>query len=138
MMTISQAAEFQSLQYFRDFIAEMCKDYPQVDEETLYDLKLATDEACTNIITHGYAGMNPGMITLGCEVGRESIRLEVIDYGRPFRMNGPMKPDIEASLENGVAGGFGLYLVYKMMDDVIYETNEDRNCLRLIKKMRSE
>ena len=135
MKTTSRTAEFQSLGIFRDFIEAMCKDHPQVDEQILYDLKLVTDEACTNIITYGYAGTHSGSITLGCELNEEYVRLEITDFGKPFRLSEPQKPDIMACLENGTAGGFGLYFVYQMMDEVNYETSEDGNCLVLIKKL---
>jgi serine/threonine-protein kinase RsbW len=138
METTSKSAEFQSLGLFRDFIEAICKAHPHVDDQTLYDLKLATDEACTNIITYGYVGMNPGTITLGCEVDSESVRVEITDFGQPRRLSEPLRPDIEASLENGVVGGFGLYFIYQTMDEVVYKTAESRNRLVLIKKLKGE
>lgn len=135
MKITSKAAEYQSLGLFRDFIETTCKEHPQVDDHSLYDLKLVADEACTNIISYGYAGMNPGTITLGCEVNGESVRLEIIDFGKPFMLSVREKPDIEACLENGSVGGFGLFFVYQTMDEVNYEASEDGNCLVLIKKL---
>jgi serine/threonine-protein kinase RsbW len=135
MKITNKTAEFQSLELFRDFIETICKDHPRVDEQILYDLMLVTDEACTNIITYGYAGMDPGTITLGCELNGEYVRLEIIDFGKPFMMGERVKPDIEACLVNGSVGGFGLYFVYQTMDEVSYETTEDGNCLVLIKKL---
>ncbi len=66
------AAELESLSKFREFIKSICQRYPQVNAEHCYDLQLAVDEACTNIIQHGYAGMDPGSMILALEVGRES------------------------------------------------------------------
>lgn len=135
MRTTSKIAEYQSLGIFRDFIEAMCQDHPKVDEQILYDLKLVTDEACTNIIAYGYAGMDPGSITLGCELIEDYVRLEITDFGKPFMKSAPQKPDSVACLENGTVGGFGLYFVYQIMDEVYYETSENRNRLVLIKKL---
>src|SRR4030065_432189 len=62
-----RAAELESLSIFRDFITNACQQQGVQDPEVVYDLKLAVDEACTNIITHGYSGMNPGSIILALE-----------------------------------------------------------------------
>ncbi len=61
---ITRAAELESLSAFREFIEAACQQHPGIDKQLRYDLKLAVDEACTNIITHGYAGMDPGSIIL--------------------------------------------------------------------------
>ena len=65
---ITRAAEPESLAAFRGLIQDACAQHPGVDEQTCYDLKLAVEEACTNIINHGYAGMNPGSIILKLEL----------------------------------------------------------------------
>ena len=49
---ITRAAYLESLKDFREFIREHCAQLPGVDEEILYDIQLAVDEACTNIISH--------------------------------------------------------------------------------------
>lgn len=132
---MSRAAELPSLAALRDYIDTQCRDRPGVDEQTLYDLKLAVDEACTNIITHGYAGMNPGSIILNVEVAPKKVILSITDFGHAFEPSETALPDIQAGLEDQPMGGFGLYFIYQTMNQVEYETNEDGNCLRLIKNL---
>ena len=57
---ITRAAQLEALGDFRTFLKEHCAGKTGVDDQVLYDLQLAVDEACTNIITHGYADMDPG------------------------------------------------------------------------------
>ena len=133
---ITRAAELACLAVLRDFIDTHCRNQPGVDERTLYDLKLAMDEACTNVITHGYAGMNPGSIMLTIEVDEEKVILEIFDFGYAFEPCEVPKPDIQAVLKDQPMNGFGLYLIYQTMDQVEYETNEDGNCLRLTKNLQ--
>ena len=63
---ITRAAELESLSVFREFISDCCASH-NVPRETVFDLKLAVDEDCTNVIEHGYKGMDPGSIILAQE-----------------------------------------------------------------------
>lgn len=135
---ITRAAELECLASLRDFIDSHCRDLPGVDEQTLYDLKLAVDEACTNIIIHGYAGMNPGSIILSIEVKSDYIVLTITDFGHAFEPSEAPMPDIQAGLEDRPMGGFGLFFIYQCMDRVEYETYEDGNCLKLTKYIRNQ
>jgi len=109
-----------------------------MDEQTLYDLKLAVDEACTNIIIHGYSGMNPGSIILSVETDPKNVILTFTDFGHPFEPSEAAIPDVQAVLDGRPMGGFGLFLIYQCMDLVEYETNEDGNCLRLTKHIQNQ
>jgi serine/threonine-protein kinase RsbW len=136
---ITRAAELESLAAFRDFINAACREHPQFDEQFIYDLKLSVDEACTNVITHGYAGMDPGSIILTLELDEQRARITITDFGHPFEPYEPEAPDLEAGLEGErleykLNGGFGLFLIYQTMDRVDYETTEDGNCLKLVKE----
>ena len=134
---ITQAAELEALAGFRDFINSACKERGGIDEQTIYDLMLAVDEACTNIITHGYAGMNPGSIILSLEFSPQQVVMVITDFGQPFEPSEAPMPDLEAALEDRDTGGFGLYFIYQTMDEVGYQTNEDGNHLTLIKRLRT-
>jgi serine/threonine-protein kinase RsbW len=136
MQIIHKTAELQSLGTFRDFIDTVCETHTQVDEQTLFDLKLAIDEACTNIILHGYAGIDSGTIMLGCEVDNHRAVILISDFGRPFEHGERSKPDIESILETNRTGGFGLYFIYQTMDEVSYETDDNGNRLTLVKKLK--
>ena len=132
---ITRAAEYQSLAAMRDFIESACKGYPGVDDQVLYDLKLAVDEACTNIITHGYAGMNPGSIILAIDLAPQQVTMTITDFGHAFEPSETPMPDVEAGLEDRDTGGFGLFFIYQAMDDVDYECTEDGNHLTLVKRL---
>ncbi len=134
---ITRAAELESLPVFRDFIKSACKESAQMTEQTCYDLQLAVDEACTNVITHGYAGMNPGSIILALEIGESQVVVNLTDFGHPFEPSNAPVPDIEAGLEDRPMGGFGLFFIYQTMDEVQYRTTEDGNCLIFIKRLDS-
>jgi len=132
---ITRSAELEALSVFRDFIEKACKQHQSVDDQICYDLKLAVDEACTNIITHGYAGMNPGSIILSLEMDSNKVVVTITDFGHPFEPSEASAPDVEAGLEDLPMGGFGLFFIYQTMDEINYETTEDGNRLTFIKQL---
>lgn len=136
-LRITRAAELETLAVFRDFIAQACA-HNGIDADTSYALQLAMDEACTNVIQHGYAGMNPGSLMLDLEIAPQQAVMKITDFGRPFEPYEPEAPDASAALRDGDTGGFGLYFIYNTMDSVDYRTTEEGNCLILTKKLTSK
>jgi anti-sigma regulatory factor (Ser/Thr protein kinase) len=132
---ITRAAELESLQIFRDFITDCCAKY-EILSDTVLDLKLAVDEACTNIITHGYKGMNPGSIILSFRILPDRILVQITDFGHRFEPVAGPKPDVEAALEDQELGGLGLYLIYQTMDNIDYNSSEDGNMLTFTKYIK--
>ena len=130
----TRAAELDSLAPFRDFVDEVCREHG-IDEDIAYDLKLAVDEACTNVVQHGYAGMNPGSIMLDMLVSDHEVEVRLTDFGHPFEPSSAPKPDITLPLEERPAGGFGLFFIYETMDDVDYISSEEGNTLILRKQI---
>ncbi len=136
-LRITRAAELETLGVFRDFISQACaRNY--IDADTSYALQLAMDEASTNVIQHGYAGMNPGSLMLDLEIEPKQVVMRITDFGRPFEPYEPDTPDVSAALKDGETGGFGLFLIYNTMDSVDYRTTEEGNCLILTKKLTSK
>jgi serine/threonine-protein kinase RsbW len=96
-------------------------------------LKLAVDEACANIIVHGYGGKpgQPIVATLYLYPNRLEVRLR--DFGTK------VPPDSIRPLEPNVSrpGGLGVYLIHSCMDEVVYESAEGEGMvLRLVKYLR--
>ncbi len=132
---ITRAAELGSLSLFRQFISDCCGRH-DVPDGTVFDLKLAVDEACTNIIVHGYNGMDPGSIILSFRIESDRILVQITDFGHIFEPADAPKPDVEAALEDRPLGGMGLYLIYQMMDNIDYQSSEDGNTLTFTKFIR--
>jgi serine/threonine-protein kinase RsbW len=96
------------------------------------------DEACTNIVTHGYAGMNPGSIMLALEFEPHQVVVTVTDFGHPFEPCEPPAPDLKAEPGDGMTSGFGLFFIYQTMDEIRYRTAEDGNHLTFIRLLGGE
>lgn len=104
--------------------------------ETAFQIALAVDEACTNVIEHSYHDLPPDTFTL--EIGQESGRFIVTltDAGRPFNGPLPSRLDLAELVAAGSSGGLGLHIIARVMDSAAYTTGESRmNVLRLVKRI---
>ncbi len=133
-LQITVAAEVESLAIIRDFIDEACLEVGISDEIT-YDIKLAVDEACSNIIEHGYMDLEPGSIICSLQYGTQQMVVRLTDFGHPFEPSEPPAPDPKQVMESGNMGGFGLYFIYRSVDEVTYESSLGGNTLTLIKQL---
>ncbi len=134
-LKLTRAAELETLPVFRHFVAEACEK-AGIDGRVSFELQLALDEACTNVITHGYAGMDPGSIILELTLHPDRAQLTITDFGHPFEPSEAPKPNLEAPLEERVEGGLGLHFIYTVMDEVDYKTDELGNRLYLTKLLK--
>jgi anti-sigma regulatory factor (Ser/Thr protein kinase) len=97
-------------------------------------VELALEEAIVNIIKHGYKNSS-GNIEIRCLKLNEGIEVTLIDNGIPF--NPLSKSDTFASPQSNSMGGYGIYLIKKIMSKVEYMRNNDQNCLKLTKFFNS-
>ena len=129
---ITRAAELESLQEFREFITECCSKF-KVPDEIILDLRLAVDEACTNIITHGYQGMDPGSVILSFWIEPDRIMVRITDFGHAFEPVEQPMPDVTAALDDQELGGMGLFFIYQTMDNIEYQSSVAGNTLTFTK-----
>jgi anti-anti-sigma factor len=106
-----------------------------LNEHTAWEIELAVDEAATNIIQHAYSPSRPGDVRLVCR--REGSRFSIVlyDRGLPFDPDTVPAPDLTSSIDSREAGGLGIYLMGRMMDEVQFEYNPEtgENELRMTK-----
>ena len=132
---ITLPAELESLPIFREHIKTACQGKVGLDDQSIYDMLLAVDEICTNIITHGYAGMDPGSIIVDVEFAQQGLVVTVTDFGHAFEPVEPPTPNANASLEEREVGGLGLFFVFSSVDEINYESSPVGNTTRLIKNL---
>lgn len=107
------------------------------DARALYEIQLAVDEACANVVDHAYQGMEPGDFEVSCLLDDLALTIEVCDWGRGFEPQDVELPDVEAPLEERTLGGLGLFIVSKVMDDVEFTFDpRSGNRLRMVKRIR--
>ena len=132
--TRSFAAEYESLEKMREFIAEVCED-GDLGDDLCHSLQLAVDEAATNVMEYGYNGIDPGSIIVDVYADSQRVIVTLTDFGRPFEPVEKDAPSLDGDNEDLPTHGFGLLFIYETMDDVDYQCNEDGNRLTLTKKL---
>jgi len=90
----------------KEFVQRVCDSAGCTQKETS-GIKLAIDEACTNIIRHAYQGKNDGKIQVEMGIGLADLKTTIIDTGKPFDFKGIKDPDLNQYVEIGKKGGLG-------------------------------
>jgi len=102
------------------------------DDQTRYEIVLAINEACSNVIAHAYRGERQHPITLECSVSAEGLDVRIRDEGHQFDFDGI--PELDPTELR--AGGRGVFLMRRYLDDVSCTARpEGGNELRMFKRM---
>jgi serine/threonine-protein kinase RsbW len=134
MATLSMFADLAQLATIRDFVETVSRELG-LSERVFYDLRLAVDEACSNVIRHAYKGRG-GRLEVRIQRVEQGVEVVIRDWGEVFNPTLVPEPDVTAALEDRPLGGLGLFLIYQMMDDVEFHFDEQEgNTLRMVKHL---
>ncbi len=99
-----------------------------------FDLQLAAEEACANVIEHAYCGLG-GQFRICFEVRNGDVIVTLQDQGSPFNPEDVAPPDLSVPLSKRPIGGLGLHLMRRLMDQVRFEFSpETGNTLTMVKR----
>jgi serine/threonine-protein kinase RsbW len=110
----------------RNWIAEALFDRG-VHPDVVNRILLAASEAVTNCIVHGYKPAREGRVDVSMDIEDTSVRLSIRDYGSGLQMDQYDSPDTDMASE----GGYGIYLIRSLMDDVILVPRPDGTELQM-------
>lgn len=130
-MPLKLRAGLEQLSRVRDFVVDSAKSL-SVPRATFDDLRLAVDEAVTNIITHGYGG--PGEIELELVADGADLIVRLRDQAPSFDPAHAPAADLKLPGERDSPGGFGVYLMKSVMDEIRYQSTDTGNELTMIKR----
>ncbi len=97
-------------------------------------IKLAVEEAVTNIIDYAYPNGIEGSIDITIEADENRICFIITDSGAEFDPTGVSKADTTLSVDDRPIGGLGVFLVRNLMDSINYERTDGKNVLRMEKR----
>ena len=121
------------LNKMREFVQQAALD-AGLDENDSYEVQLAVDEACTNIIEHACGGECDEQIEITCTQNKDQFVIVIHDHGEPFDPTSAPIPDLSSGVYDRPIGGLGIFLMRKLMDEVHFESQGERgNFLTLIK-----
>lgn len=123
----------ENLSLVRDFTKETAV-LSGLDNETINKIILAVDEACTNIIKHAYKYSTDGEIVVKASFDNKKFAITLIDKGDHFNSNIIPNPNLKEYIKEKRIGGLGMFLMKKLMDEVVYSNlSDDSNQVILVK-----
>lgn len=130
---LSVKSTTDNLSTIRNFIKENSTKVG-FDEETANKIVLATDEACTNIIKHAYKYSKSGKINVNVSYSNKRFKISITDEGSHFNSKSIKEPNLKKYYEEKRVGGLGMFLMKKLMDEVVYShPDAKKNKVTLIK-----
>jgi len=126
-------ASTDKLAEVRKFVAENAKKHHYSGKD-IADVRLAVDEAFTNIIKHAYNYDSDRNVEIELEIDDDKICVSLFDTGKSFDSSSYRFPDVKEQIRQKKRGGMGVYLINKLMDEVEYLKDGDINEIKMCKK----
>ncbi len=103
--------------------------------ETATSVCVAIDEIFSNIVRYGYPkAAGPVRVRIYEQTEPRAVCIRFEDEGIPYNPLKKEDPDITLPAEEREIGGLGIFMVKKLMDEMKYEYENERNILILKKK----
>jgi len=127
-------ADLGSLTEVRRFLRQKGAVLPE-DQDALEELVHAVDEVVTNIVVHGYRGRR-GYIEIELGPDTDALVIRLRDQAPPFDPTEVPSPDVASPLEKRGAGGLGVFLTRRLVDEMTYRPlPQGGNELTLVKRI---
>lgn len=124
-------AKRENLEKFSEHVLQ-CAEKQGIQQKRLTQINLALEEVLVNICDYSYPD-NEGDIEVICGLDNNTrFIIEITDSGTPFDIHSFDEPDLDADISGRKVGGLGIYLAKKMMDDLQYRFEGNKNILKLI------
>jgi sigma-B regulation protein RsbU (phosphoserine phosphatase) len=132
MKKLNLPAKLENLETMLTFINEEAVSLG-FDSKKLNHIRLAAEEVLVNVINYAYPDKEGNIEIALIHKRGGGLEVEVKDWGLTFNPLSMPAPDIRAPLHERKIGGLGIYLVRKLMDEVSYQRQGERNILTFVK-----
>ena len=131
--SLSVHASTEYLAQVRNFVAEHALQFG-FEANVVDDIRLAVDEAFTNIIKHAYNNDERQVVEIVVDYKGNTFGISLFDSGHTFSVADYQRPNIKKRIKCRKRGGVGVYLIKKLMDTVNYQCKGRINEIRMTKK----
>lgn len=122
-----------NINHLSDIIEDLSRWMEQqgVMRDRIVRVQLAVEEALVNVIRYACQGKE-GEVELQGEIADDQrLVIKILDNGTPFDVCTVPHPDISCGIRDRKIGGLGIYLIHKMVDELCYRREGDRNVLTM-------
>jgi serine/threonine-protein kinase RsbW len=132
MSKIRLPARLENLEKLLQSVSSFAEE-KGLPSKRIREIELATEEALVNIFNYAYPEQGTGEVEIDCSTGETfELIIRLIDTGIPFNIDTLSDPDdLDAGLSERKIGGLGVFLIRKMVDEVKYRREGDKNILTL-------
>lgn len=131
-------SHYKAIRQACEAVAQAAKSAGLNDDE-VFHVQLAVDEACTNVVEHAYEGDERGEIEIlwgtACLEGVGYFAVRLVDRGKCFDPAQVPPPTLSPNPEEVRIGGLGIHLMRKLMDRVDYRFGPEENVLTMYKRL---
>jgi serine/threonine-protein kinase RsbW len=128
---IELPAKIENLDRLIEFVSD-CANEQGIDRKRIIEIEISTEEALVNIFNYAYKSMD-GDVAVVCKSDEnDKFVIEIEDSGVPFNLLSLKEPDTTLDISERKIGGLGIFLMRKLMDDVQYKREDDRNVLTMV------
>lgn len=117
-----------------DFVKDLCKELA-LPIETEMNINLALEEAVVNVIMYAYPVQEPHDILLKVSSDENQLIFLLTDKGSFFDPTMVADADLTLSIEERPIGGFGIFLIRRIMNEVSYQRLDGENRLTMKKSL---
>lgn len=122
-MTLTKPATTENLALFLGFV-EFVADRHGLAGDRAHHLKLVVEEAVANIVHHGYAGRDPGELTLSADVDGDAVVVTLDDHGHAFDPAEAPPANLSDDWQERSVGGLGWHLIRELTESVSYTAGD--------------
>lgn len=130
LTSLRMSAKLENLGTFIGSLSS-CAKTQGFEQEKVSRMELAAEEALVNVFRYAYPEA-PGDVEMTCKLEEDRFTIEIIDSGIPFDVTATPDPKVTGGVHEREPGGLGIFFIKKVMDEVRYRRENDRNILTLI------
>lgn len=125
------AAEIDKLPEVLTFIDQLLEEH-DCPPKAQMQIDIAVEELFVNIAHYAYPD-GSGSVNIRADFSEEDVAITFTDSGIPYDPLKKPDPDITLAAEERQIGGLGIFMSKKLMDDITYAYEDDKNILTIKK-----
>lgn len=131
VISVEIPASTKYLSILSDCIECILKRNENILYSYVYPVQMAVHETCSNIVEHACANFPNGYIKVvfTIKIEEKIFAVDIYDNGDSFDID-MIEPPL---LDTPQIRGYGLFIVHKLMDNVLYQPMSGNNHWRLVK-----
>lgn len=125
-------ATIENVEMATEFLGNALKEFNCSGKE-IRSTQLALEELIVNVANYAYPEKGGRIVLRVSFSGENKVEIEIIDSGVPYNPLEKEDPDVSRPIRQRKAGGLGIYLAKKLVDELEYKYEDGKNHMILRK-----